>query len=246
MHMTLARELASQVGHRAPLACPGAYYLGATAPDIRALTGWDRAQTHFFDLNDFSHQRGVTGLLEAHAELARHEELGDSTVAFLLGYISHLEMDETWICDVYRPCFGERSPLKGDMLANLLDRILQFELDRQGRCDTNAVDEIRGALRAYELVDVETGLVDRDTLARWRDILVEVLGRSLEWDRFGKTASRHLRAYGVESEEDLAHFLRNLPDLLDQSIREVTPERLEVFRERSRDRARAAIREYLS
>ena len=246
MHMTLARELASQVSHRAPLEHPGAYYLGATAPDIRAMTGWDRAQTHFFNLDEFGHQRGVAGLFEAHAELASHGDLGDTTVAFLLGYISHLEMDETWICDVYRPCFGERSPLKGDMLANLLDRILQFELDRQGRCDAGAVDDIRGALSAYELVDVETGLVDRDTLTRWRDVLIEVLGRTLEWERFGRTASRHLKAYGVESEADLAHFMSNIPDLLDQSVREVTPERLASFQERARDRALEAIREYLS
>jgi hypothetical protein len=245
MHMTLARELASQLGHRAPSDYPGAYYLGATAPDIRAITRVDRSETHFFDLNEFREQRGVAGLFEAHPELTQHDALGDSTRAFLCGYISHLEMDETWICDIYRPCFGEQSPLKGELLANLLDRVLQFELDRRGRCDAEGIDEIRRELIACT-IDVETPIVDQETLGRWRDVLVEVLGRPLEWERFGSVANRHVRAYGVESEEDAAKFLKRIPELLDQSIREVTPERLDAFRERSRERAREAIREYLS
>ena len=62
MHMTLARELASPLGHRAPLDHPGAYYLGATAPDIRAITRWDRSRTHFFDLSEMGEQRGVHGM----------------------------------------------------------------------------------------------------------------------------------------------------------------------------------------
>ncbi len=40
--------------------------------------------------------------------------------------------------------------------------------------------------------------------------------------------------------------MRNIPDLLDQSIRQVTPERIESFQRRSRERALAAIQEYLS
>ena len=243
--MTLARELAPQLGHRAPIDHPGAYYLGATAPDIRALTRWDRARTHFFDLGEFNEQRGVAGLLEAHPHAAEHERLSPSTVAFFCGYISHLEMDEAWICDIYRPCFGARSPLKGELLANLLDRTLQFDLDRRGREDATCVDELRRDLLACP-VDVDAGFIDQETLVRWRDVLVELLGRPLDWERFGAGVSRHLRPYGVESEADLAHFLRNIPDLLAQSVREVTPERLDAFLERSRSRACEAVREYLS
>lgn len=244
--MTLARELASQLGHRSLSEHTGAYYLGATAPDIRALTKADRSLTHFFDLNEFGEQRGVAGLFDTHPELAGPEGLSASTVAFVCGYISHLEMDETWICDIYRPCFGEQSPLNGDLMANLLDRTLQFELDRRGRCDAEAIDEIRRELIACT-VDIETPIADQETLGRWRDILVEVLNRPLlEWERFGSVALRHLGAFGVKSEEDAAKLLKDLPALLDQSIREVTPERLETFKEQSRLRAREAIREYLS
>ena len=245
LHMTLARELGSQIAHPALREEAGAYYLGATTPDIRVLTRWDRARTHFFDLNDFGEQSSVRRIFETHPELAAPDRLNHATVAFLCGYISHLEMDETWICDIYRPCFGEHSPLKGDVLANLLDRVLQYELDRRAREDQATVNDIRRDLLA-SAVDVVIGFIDTETLVRWREISAEVVGRPTDWQRFGAIASRHLRAYGVESEADLAHFLRNVPDLLAQSLEQVTPERLEAFEERSRERAAAAIREYLS
>ena len=245
MHMTLARELARQLGRSAIESDPGAYYLGATTPDIRVITRWERARTHFFDLDRFDEQSGVASIFATYPDLATPAQLNDSTMAFLCGYISHLEMDEAWIVEIYRPCFGERSPLGGDVLANLLDRVLQYELDRREREDRTVVQEIRDELLA-SACDVAVGFIDQETLLRWREVSADVLCQAPEWDRFGRIAGRHLRAYGVESEADLAHFLRNIPDLLDQSIRQVTPERLDAFQERSRRRAVEAIREYLS
>ena len=245
MHVTLARELAPEIGHAALLGEPGAYYLGATTPDIRVLTRWDRARTHFFDLDDFGEQSSVAAIFEAHPDLASAGQLDEASVAFVCGYITHLEMDEEWIIDVYRPCFGERSPMKGTVLANLLDRVLQYELDRRARADAGAVQEIRQELLSSAVTDC-IAFLDRETLLQWRDVSAEVLCRPLDWERFGAIAGRHLRAYGVESEADLAHFLRNVPDLLEQSVREVTPERLQAFQERSRERALRAAREFLS
>ena len=245
MHMTLARELAQQLGGRAIENDPGAYYLGATTPDIRVITRWERERTHFFDLDCFDEQSGVAAIFAANPGLASPGALNESTLAFLCGYISHLEMDEAWISEVYRPCFGERSPLRGDVLANLLDRVLQYELDRREREDRAAVQEIRDGLLATAC-DIAVGFIDQETLLRWRDVTADVLCNPPDWERFGKVASRHLRAYGVESDADLAHFLRNIPDLLDQSIRQVTPERLDAFQERSRRRAVAVVQEYLS
>src|SRR3990172_9142414 len=148
MHMTLARELARGLGRSAIESDPGAYYLGATTPDIRVITRWERARTHFFDLDRFDEQSGVASIFATYPDLATPAQLNDSTMAFLCGYISHLEMDEAWIVEIYRPCFGERSALKGDVLANLLDRVLQYELDRREREDRAVVQEIREELLA--------------------------------------------------------------------------------------------------
>ncbi len=245
MHMTLARELARQLGRSPIESDPGAYYLGATTPDIRVITRWERERTHFFDLDRFDEQSGVAGIFAAYPALAAPSRLNGSTTAFLCGYISHLEMDEAWIVEIYRPCFGRGSPLKGDVLANLLDRVLQYELDRREREDPNVVQEIRRDLLATTC-DIAVGFVDQETLLRWREVSADVLCHPPGWERFGKIASRHLRAYGVESEADLARFLRNVPDLLEQSIREVTPERLAAFQERARRRSAEAVQEYLS
>ena len=245
MHVALAKELAPELGDRSPEAEPGAYYLGATSPDIRVITRWDRERTHFFNLGNLDEQRGAERIFREHPELASREDASPGTAAFLAGYISHLEMDEAWITGIYRPCFGEGSALKGDVLANLLDRVLQYELDRRGREDAAAISTIRCDL-LESAIEVAVGFIDSDTLGRWRDVTAELLEREQTWDRFGVIASRHLRAYGVESEEDVAHFLRNVPDLLNQAIREVTPERIETFHERSRQRALAAMLAYLS
>ena len=146
MHVTLARELAEQLNYDAARTEPGAYYLGATTPDIRVLTRWDRAKTHFFDLDNFEEQRSVDTLFREQPELASPDGKSKNVAAFLCGYISHLEIDEAWIVDIYRPCFGEQSPLKGDVLANLLDRVLQFELDRRQRGDPSVMPEIHNDL----------------------------------------------------------------------------------------------------
>lgn len=245
MHMVIARELAPKVLRGAAANEAGAYYLGATTPDIRALAKWDRTETHFFDFNNFDEQSGVARVFEAHPELSESANVNSETAAFVCGYISHLEMDEAWIEEVYRPCFGERSPLKGELLAGLLDRVLQFELDRASREDEVALTDIRRALLATA-VDAIDCFVDCETLVRWRDLNADLICTQPDWERFRTNVSRHLKPFGVESEADVAHWLDNIPDLVDQSIREVTPERLGAFQERSRQRASKAIREYLS
>ena len=63
--------------------------------------------------------RRGTAIFDAHPALATPGQLNERTIAFMCGYISHLEMDEAWICEVYRPAFGVQSPLKGAPLANV-------------------------------------------------------------------------------------------------------------------------------
>lgn len=246
MHLTLAREVAREVGHRAVSEQSGAYYLGASAPDIRAITRWDRARTHFFDLDCFDDQSGVAALFEEHPELANASCLDSRTVGFLCGYLSHLEMDEAWIVDIYRPCFGERSVLGGDLLANLLDRVLQHELHTRELADSAAVQEIHDQLLSTA-VDSIVGFIADEDLQRWREVACDLLVRPRDWERFATFVGRHLRQFGAEAtEDDIAQFMRNVPDLVDQAYREVTPERLQAFQERSRRRSLAVVREYLS
>src|SRR3970040_21438 len=114
--------------HRVLDAERGNLYLGATAPDIRVITRWERGRTHFFDLHNFDEQSGVAGLFDAYPRLGQPGSLGPGTAAFVAGYVTHLVMDELWINTIYRPFFGQRSPLGGDLRAHIMDRACQFSL----------------------------------------------------------------------------------------------------------------------
>jgi len=245
LHMTIARELALQL--RSPVidAERGAYYLGATTPDIRVLTRWDRERTHFFNLDDFGEQQGVHRLFEQEPALRDASALNPATASFMAGYLSHLEMDESYICEIYRPSFGERSKLRDQMMANVMDRILQFELDRKDREDFEKVAEIQRAV-AESAVEVSVGFIARDTLLEWRKITVEVLNHPPTWDRFSRIASRHLQAAGVEGEEQLERFMEGVPDLLDRTMAHVGEERVREYLHGAKSRALRTIREYLS
>lgn len=245
LHMTVARELALELRSPRVDADLGAYYLGATTPDIRVLTRWDRERTHFFRLDDFDDQRGVHRMFEEEPGLRDVGALDAATVAFMAGYISHLEMDESYICEIYRPSFGEQSSLRDETLANVMDRILQFELDRKDREDFEKIAEIQQAIAA-SAVEVSIGFIARDTLLEWRKIVVDVLGHPPTWERFTRIASRHLSAVGVEGEEQVAKFMADVPALLQRTFDHVGEERVREYLLGARNRALQTMKEYLS
>ena len=176
----------------------GAFLLGSTTPDIRVITHWERERTHFFDLRSEEHQDSVRGFFEAHPQLRDAGTLTPETRAWASGFIAHLVMDQTYITDIYRPYFGHGSSLGGHQRANLLDRILQYELDRRERDDANAMAGIRAALYGSAL-NVECGFIDRPTLEQWRDVAASVTEHAPDWERFAYIASRHLERAGHNS-----------------------------------------------
>src|SRR5262245_51329326 len=139
LHMSLAKMLADRLALSGLDDERGAYYLGSTAPDIRVITRLERQSTHFFDLEKFGHQDSVEAMFSAYPDLKDRAKVSAGTASFLGGYMSHLILDEGWISQVYRPLFGERSPLEGTQRANVMDRVIQFELDRQRREDRETI-----------------------------------------------------------------------------------------------------------
>lgn len=243
--MALAREAARGLSGDPVNANQGEYLLGSTAPDIRVLTRWDRQQTHFFDLGNFDEQHSVTGLFQAHPQVADAVALNDATRAFIAGYITHLESDQMWIVEIYRPYFGADSSLSGDNRANVLDRILQYEMERQVRLDQPFMESCRDAL-SNATMDIECGFLERETLDRWREVNLDVASRPPDWERFRQVASRYLRAAGIETVEAVDAFMVEVPDLLEETRRHVTLERMQQFVTDAEQRSRQAIRDYLS
>jgi hypothetical protein len=245
LHMSLAKKLADSLAVSDIDRDRGAYYLGSTAPDIRAITRWDREKTHFFNLDDFGHQDSVRRLFEVHPELGDRDNVGPGTAAFLAGYITHLVLDEGWISEVYRPLFGERSPLAGSERANVMDRIIQFEMDRREREHRERIESMRREIAATAL-EVTIGFIDFDTLQRWREVNLDFLQAPPTWERFRSVASRHLKAYGVEEPGELERFMAEVPSLLRETVDHVGWERVQAYLDQSLERARGELRSYFS
>ena len=245
LHMSLAKTLADSLSLADIESDRGAYYLGSTAPDIRAITRWERDATHFFDLNDFGEQDSVTALFDAHAELGNRAKVNSGTASFLAGYITHLILDEGWITDVYRPLFGERSALARDERANVMDRVIQFEMDRRQREDRDVIEAMRTDIQATAL-EVTIGFIDMPTLARWREVNLDFLQAPPTWERFRNVASRHLKEYGVTEPGELERFMQGVPALLQETVDHVSWGRVQNYIDASLARARERVREYLS
>jgi len=242
--MAVARDLALQLRSDSLAPEKGNYLLGATSPDIRVLTRWNRERTHFFDLNRLEHQDSVAGFFAAHSELSDAADLDEPTVAFISGYISHLALDETWIEDIYRPYFGQLSALGGDLSADTMDCVLQYELDRRERDAPAAADDIRASLRDSSL-GVNVGFLDSETLHRWLEIAIDQARHPPDWERFRFQASRHLRELGIDSDEDWVRFRESIPGLLQRTIDHVSTANIDGFLERGREHARRAVQRFL-
>ena len=222
----------------------GDFLLGATTPDIRVLTRWDRARTHFFNIYDDNHQDCVENFFAAHRSFRDPANLSPDTRAWVAGYLSHVIMDQEYVLQIYRPYFGSRSLLGGSDHANLLDRILQYEMDRRERESAPQMQQLRRALFG-SAVAIDAGFVDRPLLTQWRDTTAAMTEHPPDWERFSFIASRHLRSAGIESEAGLREFMETIPQLLHDTLQHVDQAALDAFFESTTARTIAVFRDWL-
>lgn len=244
LHMATARDVAQQLDNETLAAQSGPYLLGATSPDIRVLTRADRSVTHFYDMHVSDHQDSVEAMFAANPHLRDADALNEETAAFVAGYIGHLVLDQTWIEAVYRPHFGQISSLGGDARANVMDRVLQYELDRRRREDQAEVREIRDDLQFCSLA-INVGFLDSDLLRRWLDVVIDITRHPPTWERFRFQGGRHLRGAGIDSDEAMTAFLDTIPDVLERTIRHVSTAHVDAYLEQSTEQAMRLAREYL-
>ncbi len=243
-HLAVARRVARRLGRAAIDADRGSYYLGATAPDIRVITRRAREETHFYDLGDFTPQDSLGRMTRAYPELARPDELPRPTPAFLAGYVTHLVMDERYIEQIYRSEFGERSRRAGEPRRDVLDRALQYEMDRREREDAEAMTEIREAL-ATAAGELRVPFLRAAEIARWREVVAEIAAQPPTYDRFPRMIRLHLGRTGLDEtavEEQLARG----PELAGEALREVTEERMRAFWEETAEACARRISGYFS
>jgi hypothetical protein len=244
LHLSIAQEAAELMHHPVVDHNMGGYLVGTISPDAHHISGVSRSETHFFDLDKEEYESGTHRLFEAHPELDRGNSLDAETRSFIAGYLSHLIVDEVWIKDVYRPFFGNLSPLGSDPMANALDRLLQFELDRREREDKVKMAAIRAELCQWE-PRVNIGFLITTTLRQWRDFACDAMAREVKLADFPPFARSFLLPSKKIDAEQLEPFLSSVPDKLDWAIQHVTPGRLTAFRGKAIRQSVKAAREYL-
>lgn len=222
----------------------GPFYLGATAPDIRVMLGIDRAHTHFFALDDFEPQDSFTRLLEAHPHLQDAGALDATTRAFLAGYATHLLLDEHYIQRVYRLCFGERSSLAGDLRANVLDRALQYELNRRELADLDTMSRVRASLAACAVPE-GLGFIEQEALLRWLDIAVDIAHQEPTFERFPRMITRHMERAGYDPAE-IERALADAQVLIDEAFAQAGEARVRAFLDEAVEVATVRVGEYLA
>lgn len=243
-HLAVARRVADRLGQPVIDRDRGAYYLGATAPDIRVITRRDRHETHFYELNDFGPQDSIGRMAEAYPELRSPAVLPRPTPAFLAGYVTHLVMDERYIEGIYRSEFGERSSRADDPRRDVLDRALQFEMDRREREDTTAMGEIRAALERQRGGPRIPFLADPD-LDRWRRVVTDIAAQPPTYERFPRMLRLHLGRTGFD-EAAIEEQLARGPLLAAEALEVVTEERMSVFWEKVADACALRIGAYFA
>ena len=244
LHLILARRLAEGLSGDEVAEVEGAYLLGSTAPDIRVITRQDRRSTHFFDLDVFEHQDSVAAFFAEHPGLGDAAALNPETRAFVAGYVSHLVLDEQYITRVYRRFFARHEAIGGKLRANVMDRLLQFDLVRAHGADPELQRQLCAAL-GCTVENIEAGFVEGETLERWRQVTIEMAERRMDWDRARAMIANHLRHAGLDEGEALTAFLDSLPELLDETIGHVTSVEVEAYVERSTEAAALAVERYL-
>ncbi len=242
-HMAHARTIADRLRLSEIEADRGAFYLGSTAPDIRVITRLDRRVTHFFELDDLSHQDSVARMFGEYPGLATPAGLDAATTAFVAGYLTHLVLDEGFINQVYRPHFGALSERGNDARSNVLDRALQYELDRRDREDRGAMAEIRAALTATT-APARVPFITDEHLVEWTIVSEDIAAHAPDFTRFRRMMTRHLEGAGYARDE-IDHYCDEPAVLVDEAFRIVDEERIERFWHDAEERMTDCVRSYL-
>lgn len=222
----------------------GCLLLGATAPDIRVITGSSREDTHFYDLSQTDAESGVVRFFEAHASLARKEALSFPLRAFVAGYLTHLAVDELWINEMYRPFFGKGSLLEDEPMANIMDRLIQFEMDRRERLERGKMAELYAVVSQSELGDT-SNFLDPIVLQRWREAVCDMISQEPSWETLRRYAERHFGAGQRLTEEQVDALMAQIPSLLERATSVVTTKSIANFRAGAVARSKAVVEEYL-
>lgn len=242
-HFSFAMETLDALDDPSIRANLGSFLLGSTTPDIRARTKWKRSHTHFAPLSVEKVGVGAEGLFHSNPHLTEAARKSPATRAFIAGYLSHLVADETWITQVYRPFFGNRDLFPDEMKANIYDRAVQLDMDRNARHEAPGMDAIIERLHASDRY-VRVGFIDGKTLSSWQTWVAHFCARPFSWDRLHFLA-RRMYKNSPHVEEEVDDFLADPSANIRRVYQQVPQKRINDIREFAVDEAAREIKERL-
>lgn len=246
MHIYLCQQVAVELDWGYAHDHPGAAYLGSTTPDIRAMTKWDRARTHFSDLSVPAIGAGVQRMFELHPHLAGADNgLTPATRSFLLGYVSHLVADEVWITTMFRPHFAPENRITDtDIEAHIWDRALQLDMDNAVLSDNGGLVAENDAIAAVAQMPALDFLQD-ELIDEWRGWVARLLGWDFTWERLKRALNRMYRD-DAAVQQVVDGFLAEMPRSLERVYEQIPPALIDDYRRRVIDETKIQAREFLS
>jgi len=149
----------------------GAFLLGNTAADVRAITGQHRSETHFYRLSEHDAPSADEALVATHPALANPRVLPTSQAAFVSGYRVHLAYDERWARDLFMPLYWNGPDWPDRLTFTVHHNALRVCLDRRALdwilADSEAVRALRNVKPSGWLPFVPDAV-----LREWRDWLM--------------------------------------------------------------------------
>lgn len=244
-HLGIAEEAIERLRHPIINSQKGSYFLGSTTPDIRFFISATREETHFLALDAEEGESGVRYLFEAYPELRNGTRLNDISKAFVLGYLSHLVTDEAWIYRIYRPFFGKTSPLAQNPVANLFDRLLQFELDRRERINSRSISLIRQEIVTTKFMEIDVGFLEASDLNRWQEFVFVTTTRKPNWEDFRIFAEKYLIWMRQVPDSSINDFFSSFDQRLEEVFQMVPEDEIQAFREQAIADSVRVAEEYL-
>lgn len=132
----------------------------------------------------------------------------------------------------------------GNPMANLLDRVLQFELDRSERLNNKDMSVIRTELNG-SADGVALSFINASNLKRWSEFVFMATTRKANWEDFRHFAEKYLIWMRYIAPEEQETFFASFDERREQVLRMVPRDQLQAFREQSIVNSVKAAKEYL-
>lgn len=213
-HLDIAQRVLNHPGLPEPIQSLldeqlGAFFLGSTAPDVRAISGQSRSSTHFYTIPLSSNATIAERVFKKFPHLAEVENLLPAHTAFVAGYISHIQADLIWLKDLFFPYFFTNTKWGNLQHRMLMHNVLRTYMDENilASLPEDTAERLQG-VEPHEWLPFITD----ENLRTWRDFIAEQLAPGGN----SRTVEVFAERLGVSMEEfsDLINSVERLDEVL--------------------------------